>query len=127
MKKVTVHANARVLGDHDYEFYVDDDATGCEIKQKIEEYNKISYEYDVEERITMTVKEFCTKKTQIGELCVFRNSGWIIGATWIDSEDLFTMSNDIKNKKVKSDEWGTLTVRTKHGNKTNVPCHYIDF
>lgn len=125
MKKVTVHANARVLGDHDYEFYVDDDATGCEIKQKIEEYNKISYEYDVEEY--MTIKEFCTKKTQIGELCVIRSSGWIVGITWIDDEDRFTIDNHIKNKKVKSDKWGALTVTTHLGDKIYVPCHYIDF
>lgn len=75
----------------------------------------------------MTVREFCLKKTQVGELCVFRDEGWIIGSTWIDHEDLFTMSNAISNKEVKSDEWGTLTVTTKHGDKIDVPCHYIDF
>lgn len=40
----------------------------------------------------MTVIEFCVKKTQVGELCVFRSDGWIIGSTWIDHEDLFTMT-----------------------------------
>mgnify|MGYP004516723225 CR=1 FL=1 len=75
----------------------------------------------------MDVREFCLKKTQAEELCVFRDKGYIIGATWIDHEDLFTMSNSIKDKKVKSDEWGTLTVTTKHGDKIDVPCHYIDF
>ena len=29
----------------------------------------------------MTVREFCLKKTQVGELCVFRADGWIIGST----------------------------------------------
>lgn len=56
----------------------------------------------------MTVIEFCVKKTQVGELCVFRSDGWIIGSTWIDHEDLFTMDNEIRYKEVKSDEWGTL-------------------
>lgn len=75
----------------------------------------------------MTVIEFCLKKTQVGELCVFRGDGWIISITWIDHEDLFTIDNEIMNKEVKSDEWGTLTITTEHGDKIGVPCHYIDF
>lgn len=75
----------------------------------------------------MTVIKFCLKQTQVGELCVFRGDGWIIGATWIDHEDLFTIDNKIMNKEVKSDEWGTLTITTEHGDKIGVPCHYIDF
>ena len=115
MKKVSVHANVRALepGSFDYVFYVDDDATDDEIKQKIEEYT--------------TVKEFCLKKTQIGELCVFRDNGYIVDVTQIDSEDMFTIRNSIMDKKVKSDKWGTLTVTTKLGSKIDVPCHYIDF
>lgn len=75
----------------------------------------------------MTVGEFCLRKTQVGELCVFREDGWIIGSTWIDHEDLFTMSDNIRKKEVKSNEWGTLTITTEHGDKIGVPCHYIDF
>jgi hypothetical protein len=30
---------------------------------------------------------------------VFRRDGWIIGSTWIDHEDLFTIGGDIKDKK----------------------------
>lgn len=37
------------------------------------------------------------------------------------------MSSSIKDKKVKSDEWGELAVTTEHGDKIQVPCHYIDF
>lgn len=75
----------------------------------------------------MTVREFCLKKTQVGELCVFRADGWIIGLTWINHEDLFTMSDSIKDEKVKSDELGALTITTEHGNNIQIPCHYIDF
>lgn len=75
----------------------------------------------------MTVREFCLYHTQVGELCVFRGGGWIIGATWIDHEDLFTISDYIKGKEVKKDEWGNLTVTTKHGDQVETPCHYIDF
>ena len=75
----------------------------------------------------MTVRDFCLKKTQVGELCVFRDDGWIIGSTWIGHEDLFSMSDSVENEEVKSDEWGTLTVTTESENKIDVPCHYIDF
>ena len=127
MKKVSVHAYVRALepGSFDYVFYVDNDATDDEIKQKIEEYQKIYYDYDIEDYTT--VKEFCLKKTKIGELCAFRDNGYIVGVTYIDSEDMFTISNRIIDKKVKSDKWGTLTVTTKLGSRIDVPCHYIDF
>lgn len=91
---------------------------------KIEQFYYFRME---EQKQSMTVREFCLKKTQVGELCVFRECGWIIGSTWIDHEDLFTMSDYIKDKEVKSDEWGTLTITTEHGDEINVPCHYIDF
>lgn len=75
----------------------------------------------------MTVREFCLKKTLVEELCVFRDEGWIVGSTWIDHEDLFTLSDSIKDKEVKSDEWGMLPISTKHGDIIYIPCHYIDF
>ena len=75
----------------------------------------------------MTVGEFCLKKTQANELCVFRDSGWIIGTAWIDYEDLFVVYDNIRKKEVKSDEWGTLSVVTEYGDEVCVPCHYIDF
>ena len=75
----------------------------------------------------MTVVQFCLTKTQVGELCVFRSDGYILGSTWIDNEDLFTINHIIRDKKVKSDEWGTLEITTEHGDKIQVPCHYIDF
>ena len=127
MKKVSVHADVRALepGSFDYVFYVDNDTTDDEIKQKIEEYQKINYEYDIEEY--MTVREFCLKKTKIGELCVFRDNGYIVGVTYIGCGDIRTISNSIIDKKVKSDKWGALTVTTNLGSKIDVPCHYIDF
>lgn len=75
----------------------------------------------------MTVVQFCLTKTQVGELCVFRSDGYILGSTWIDNEDLFTINHIIRDKKVKSDEWGTLEITTEHGDKIKIPCHYIDF
>lgn len=49
MKKVSGYISVRALGCYDYEFYVDDDATDEEIKQKVAEYAQISHGYDVEE------------------------------------------------------------------------------
>lgn len=75
----------------------------------------------------MRVQDFCLKKTQAKELCVFRDQGWIVGATWIDYEDLFIISHDIRDGVVISDEWGTLPIITEYGDKMEIPCHYIDF
>ena len=38
----------------------------------------------------MRVQDFCLKKTQAKELCVFRDQGWIVGdfCTMIDSKRL---------------------------------------
>jgi len=52
----------------------------------------------------MTVGEFCLKQTYVGELCVFRDCGYVEGATYIDHEDLFSMNERIYNAEVKFDE-----------------------
>ena len=49
MKKVSGYISVRALGTYDYEFYVDDDATDEEIKQKVSEYERLSHGYNVEE------------------------------------------------------------------------------
>lgn len=77
--------------------------------------------------IIMTVKEFCLRHTQVGELIVFRKDGWISGSTWIDHEDLFAIPESFINKIVKGDSWQELTVTTEHGDKVSVPCHVVDF
>ena len=76
----------------------------------------------------MTVNEFLRHKTQATELCVIRDQGWIVETAWIDHEDLFarTVSEQNRSKKVKDDKWGTIRIVTQHGDKLDVPCHYID-
>lgn len=74
----------------------------------------------------MTVKEFLLKNTDVKELCVVRDSGYIVMTTWIDYEDLFAINNDIGKKIVKSDIWGTIPIRNHNGNTIDVDCHYID-
>lgn len=74
----------------------------------------------------MTVKEFCLKHTQVGELIVFREDGWISGSTWIDHKYSFAIPESFINKIVKGDSWWGLTVTTEHGDKVSVPCHVVD-
>lgn len=74
----------------------------------------------------MTIREFCRHKTQALELCIIRESGWIVHSVWIDYEDIFVLSNQYENKEVIKDEWGTIPIVDKNGNKIDVPCHYID-
>lgn len=74
----------------------------------------------------MTVREFCRYHTKVLELCVIRDHGWIVQAVWIDHEDLFGMSEKYLYKEVKSAEWGTIPIVTEHGDKIEIPCHYID-
>lgn len=74
----------------------------------------------------MTVREFCLNKTQAHELVVIRDAGWIVASVWIDYEDIFLIPERVKEKEIRQDSWGTLSIATKHGDKIEVPCHYLD-
>lgn len=65
MKKVTGCIDVRALGHYDFDFYVDDNATDDEIKQKVEEACNYYINYDVEEgyeEVTETVTYMRKKK-----------------------------------------------------------------
>ena len=65
MKKVTGCIDVRALGHYDFDFYVDDNATDDEIKQKVEEACNYYINYDVEEGyevVTETVTYMRKKK-----------------------------------------------------------------
>ena len=49
MKKVSGYISVRALGCYDFEFYVDDNATDEEIKEKVDEVMEFSHDYQVEE------------------------------------------------------------------------------
>jgi hypothetical protein len=76
----------------------------------------------------MNVSEFCHEHTQVGELVVIRDDGYIVAAVWIDHEDLFSthINPGIATQQIKKDSWGKLNVTTEHGNHVLMPCHYID-
>lgn len=47
-KKVSGYISVRALGQYDFEFYVDDNATNEEIKKKVDEVCNYCIDYDVE-------------------------------------------------------------------------------
>lgn len=74
----------------------------------------------------MTLLDFLRTKTQARELCAIRLDGWTIFTAWIDYEDLFAIPQKYVNYSVKKHEWDSLTIVTEHGDRLNIPCHYID-
>lgn len=76
----------------------------------------------------MKLSEFLLKKTQALELCVIRESGWIVATYFIDHEDLFDryLDNRLGNMEVKKDKWDYLTIVNENGAKIQIWCHFID-
>lgn len=74
----------------------------------------------------MTLREFLRKKTNVRELCIIRESGWIIASCWIDYEDLFAIPQQLSQKTIKKDEWGYITIVNENNAEIKIPCHYID-
>lgn len=76
----------------------------------------------------MTLREFLRTKTNVKELCVIRESGWIVASFWIDYEDLFCgyLDNKLGDKKVKLDSWDYLPIVNGNNAEIQIPCHYIE-
>ena len=74
----------------------------------------------------MKLKDFLWNKTNARELCVIRDCGWIVASCWIDYEDLFCIPPTLKDKEVKRDEWGYLSIVNENNAEIKIPCHYVD-
>ena len=74
----------------------------------------------------MQLNDFLMYRTQVGELCVVRDAGWICACAYIDHEDLFAVPERLAEREVKGDVWGTIDVVRELGQKASVPCHYVD-
>ena len=74
----------------------------------------------------MTLRDFLYTRTNAKELCVIRDSGWIVVTCWIDYEDLFYIPHNLANKLVKNDEWGYLPMVNENNAEIRIPCHYVD-
>lgn len=73
-----------------------------------------------------TLKDFLYRETNVRELCVIREDGWIIATCWIDYEDLFAIPHRLADKVVKKDKWGYLEIVNEENACIKIPCHYVD-
>lgn len=57
-----------------------------------------------------TVGKFLLKNTSVGDVVIFREDGWQIGMTYIDSEDLFqrSLSTVLLNRDLKGFHWESI-------------------
>lgn len=62
MKKISGWFYCRPLGEYNYEFFVEDNATDEEIKEKIFDTLEISYDYNVDEGYEAVVETVYRKK-----------------------------------------------------------------
>lgn len=76
----------------------------------------------------MTLREFLRTKTNVHELCVIREDGWIVASFWIDREDLFCgyLNHNLGERKVKLDCWDYLPIVNENNACIKIPCHYIE-
>jgi hypothetical protein len=76
----------------------------------------------------MKLEQFLRHKTQCYELCVIRDSGWIIATFWIDDEDLFCgkIHPHLDDAEVVKEFWDDLTIVDENDKKVKIPCHIID-
>ena len=79
----------------------------------------------------MTLQEFCTYFTKIGELVAIREEGdYVRSLVLIDrennNEDIFVIPECYRDKKVVSDSWGTIDTIYEDGVWHEVCCHYVD-
>lgn len=74
----------------------------------------------------MKLIDFLRNKTNVKELCVIRDSGWIVASCWIDYEDLFYIPSRLVDKVVRKDEWGYLPIVNENNAEIKIPCHYVD-
>lgn len=74
----------------------------------------------------MKLIDFLQNKTNVKELCVIRDSGWIVASCWIDYEDLFHIPSRLVDKVVKKDEWGYLPIVNENNAEIKIPCRYVD-
>lgn len=76
----------------------------------------------------MTLREFLRTKTNVKELCVIREDGWIVASFWIDYEDLFCgyLGDRLGEKKVKLDTWDYLPIVNGNSAEIKIPVHYIE-
>ena len=56
----------------------------------------------------MTVIQYCREKTNVHELVIIREGGWVTCAAFIDHEDLFRLPPSIARAEVIGEECGVF-------------------
>lgn len=76
----------------------------------------------------MTLSKFLLSKTNIHELCIVTEDGYIVATFWIDYEDLFCeyLDNRLAKMEVKSDKWDYLSIVNENNSTIKVPAHFIN-
>lgn len=74
----------------------------------------------------MIVIEYCREKTEVGELVIIREGGWVTCAAYIDYEDLFRLPPDINRREVIGAERGWIKLVSPASGACNAPCVYLD-
>lgn len=78
------------------------------------------------EKPKITLRDFLRNNTQVYELCVIRDGGWVKATCWIDHEDLFHIPPEFEDKEVQDDRWDEFPVMNENGTIIKIPCHYVD-
>lgn len=60
----------------------------------------------------MTVIQYCREKTNVRELVIIREGGWVMCVAFIDHEDLFRLPPSIARAEVVGEECGRIRHRT---------------
>lgn len=74
----------------------------------------------------MTVIQYCREKTNVGELVIIREGGWVTCAAFIDHEDLFRLPPSMAKAEVIGEESGRIRLANRAGGFEDAPCIYLD-
>ena len=74
----------------------------------------------------MTVIQYCREKTNVHELVIIREGGWVTCAAFIDHEDLFRLPASIARAEVIGEECGQIRLANREGGFEDAPCVYLD-
>lgn len=74
----------------------------------------------------MTVIQYCREKTNVRELVIIREGGWVTCAAFIDHEDLFRLPPSIARAEVIGEECGQIRLANREGGFEDAPCVYLD-
>lgn len=76
----------------------------------------------------MVLSDFLDDNTHPMELIVIRdeNDDSVVQTIWTGENNTYRIMSHIIAADVISNEWRTITAVDQNGNRTEVPCHYID-